>query len=321
MTYSINNMAARIVEEEILPNADALNVSVHRLENGATVIDMGIDAKGGWMAGKLFTDTCLGGLGVLEYRSMYVGKHLVPVTAIHIDQPHVTQLSSHIAGLFLPYRGHMQPVSGPLRSIRRTDTWSKQADYQDTEAEKAVGHVQITTLPDEELTDAIAGAVGMEPKDLYLMASRTSTIVGAIQITARNLEQIIATVSDYPSFPIDCIRQGIAWSPVISIVDDEVIAMGRVNDGLIYGQEGTLYVDCEDEVITGILPQVTMSRNEIEFGIPFEDMFREADCDWGNVPREQDAPAKINFVNMRTGNTFHAGMIHYGVLERDFIGY
>ena len=102
MSYSLNNMAAKIVEEEIIPNAEALNVDVFRLSNGATVIDMGVKAKGGWTAAKLFTDTCMGGMGELVYQSMYVGNHIIPTVSIQIDRPDVTQLGAHIAGLYVP---------------------------------------------------------------------------------------------------------------------------------------------------------------------------------------------------------------------------
>ena len=73
MSYSLNNMAAKIVEEEIIPNAEALNVDVIKLKNGTTVIDMGVKAKGGWKAAKLFTDTCMGGMGRISPSAAYYG--------------------------------------------------------------------------------------------------------------------------------------------------------------------------------------------------------------------------------------------------------
>ena len=321
MRFSVNDRAARIIEDKILPDPESLGVTVINLKNGATVIDMGVEARGGFRAAKLFTDTCLGGLGELIYQSMYIGKHLVPTAVIQVDRPDVAEMSAHIAGLYLPYRGYMQPVSGPLRAITSTDNWSDRVSYRDPDARKAVGHLQITTLPDEELSEMIASAIGRSPADLYLLASRTSTVVGAVQIGARNLEQIFATISDHKAFPMEAIIHAIGWTPLISITDDEIVAMGRVNDALIYGQEGTLYCDCEDRQILDMLDELPMSKNETVFGVPFEDMFREAGCQWGNVPRDVDAPCKVNFVNMRTDHFFSAGMIHYGVLERDYMGY
>lgn len=321
MGYSLNNMAAKIVEEQIIPNAEALNCEVLKLSNGATVIDMGINVKGGWKAAKLFTDSCCGGMGELVYQSMYVGKHLVPTTVIQVDKPDVTQLGSHIAGLYVPYRGKNQPISGPLRSIVSTDHWSDRVAYRDTEAKKAVGHAQITTLPDEELTELICDRIHMSPKDLYLMAAPTSCVVGAVQIVARNLEQAFATTGDHLDFPVNSVVQAIGYSPVISIEDDEIIAMGRVNDGLIYGQESVFYMDCEDDDILRFADSLPMCKNETVWGIPFEDMFREAGSDWAKVPRDYDAPCKVNFVNIRTNHFFPIGALHYGVLERDFMGY
>ena len=50
---SVNREAMRTVRL-ILDEADALGVAVERLDNGATVIDMGLDAKGGWRAAQLY---------------------------------------------------------------------------------------------------------------------------------------------------------------------------------------------------------------------------------------------------------------------------
>ena len=52
--WSVNEKAAEIIEQEILPRADRLNIGVSVLKNGATVLDMGIHCKGGFRAGKYF---------------------------------------------------------------------------------------------------------------------------------------------------------------------------------------------------------------------------------------------------------------------------
>ena len=112
----------------------------------------------------------------------------------------------------------------------------------------------------------------MDPKDLYLIPSATSTVVGSVQIVARNLEQTFATLGDHLDFPINSIVQGIGFAPVISIEDDEIVAMGRVNDGLIYGQESTVYIDCEDDDILRFADKLPMCKNDTVFGIPFEEL-------------------------------------------------
>ena len=63
---SVNREAMRTVRL-ILDEADALAVNVDRLDNGTTVIDMGLQAKGGWRAAQLYTLASLGGLGIVSY--------------------------------------------------------------------------------------------------------------------------------------------------------------------------------------------------------------------------------------------------------------
>lgn len=50
--WSVNEAAADILEREVIPKADRLNIGVIHLKNGATVLDMGIHCKGGFRAGK-----------------------------------------------------------------------------------------------------------------------------------------------------------------------------------------------------------------------------------------------------------------------------
>jgi Methenyltetrahydromethanopterin cyclohydrolase len=59
---SVNRNAMRIVKE-VIDRADDLNVRVLRTSNGATVIDMGVKAPGGWDAALKFVVISLGGLG------------------------------------------------------------------------------------------------------------------------------------------------------------------------------------------------------------------------------------------------------------------
>ncbi|MEL7610479.1 MAG: methenyltetrahydromethanopterin cyclohydrolase [Bacillota bacterium] len=319
MSFSMNNMAAKIVEEQILPDLDSLQCDAVRLENGATVVDMGIRTKGGWRAAKLFTDTCVGAMGEMTYDAMRIGTVLAPSVAIYVDRPCVAQLGSHDAGLYVPYRGRRQGVSGPLRSLNGADPWARKIDYRDTGAKKAVGHLQTEEFPTAELAGIIADTVGIAPENLYLLAARTGTLVGAVQVCARNIEQTFATIGDR-DFNIGAIVHASGYSPVISIVDDENIAYGRVNDCLIYGQESNLYMDCEDVDITRFLEELPFAKNNDVFGTSFEELFAQSEYDWAKVRREWDAPCKVNFINLRTGRFFQTGMIHYGVLERSFWG-
>ena len=303
MDFSINQRALAMVEEGILPHQEQLQVRAHTLANGATVIDMGVEEKAGWRAGKLFTESCLGGLGRLDFTTMWIGEHLVPAATITVDHPAVAELSCHDAIYVMNYHGVRTTFSGPFRAIGGMDAYARATPYRDPCTARAVAHLQSTELPGEEMTTQLAGEIGIDPSGLYLLAARTGTLAGAVQVCARNVEQTFPTLLDR-GFNTDCVVQ----------------ASGRVNDCLIYGQETNLWVDCTDEEIERILPDLTFDKNQDIYGVSFEELFARSGHNWAHVPRDWDAPCKINFHNLRTGHAFSSGRLGYDTLERSFLG-
>jgi methenyltetrahydromethanopterin cyclohydrolase len=316
---SINDRSAEIIEKKVIPNADKLNIEIHRLNNGATVLDMGINAKGGWLAGKYFTEIGLGGLGELSFTKMKIGRYFMPALKISVDLPTIAEMSSHVAFWRVPWQGKNVNISGPIRSIKRPDIFSQAVSYQDKWAKKIVAEIQTTEMPDEAFTSHLAEQAGYSPKDLYVIVAKTGTLVGAIQVGARNVEQTLPTLFDH-GLKMDWIVQANGITPMVSVVDDELIAYGRVNDSLIYGQESNVYVNCEDEDIISILDRIPFYKNKDVFGIPFQDLFARSDNDWTKVSRDWDAPCKVNLFNIKTGHSFSTGRLSHEVLEKSFLG-
>lgn len=320
MEFSVNQRAFAIIERDILPHQEQLQVRAHRLKNGAMVLDMGVHEKAGWQAGKLFTETCLGGLGRLDYTTMRLGGHLFPVATVTVDRPSIAELASHDAIFVLEFKGVRTTFSGPFRAIGGMDAYARAVPYRDPWGKKAVCHLQTTQLPDEEMTDALADAIeAVRPEDLYLLVARTGTLAGAVQVSARNVEQTFPTLLDR-GFDVNCVLQASGSAPILHMADDEYVAYGRVNDCLIYGQETNLWVDCTDGEIERILPDLTFDKNRDIYGTSFEELFARSDHNWAHVPRDWDAPCKINFFNLRTGHAFSAGRINPETLVQDLLG-
>lgn len=317
--WSVNEAAAAMIEREVLPKADRLNIGVVTLKNGAVVLDMGICAKGGFRAGKYFAELGMGGLGRLSFGMIALQNYLVPGLQVFTDDPCVCEMASYVAATRVLWKGKQQVVSGPVRSIIGSDEFARSVKYRDPNPRKAVAGVQTTELPDEELAESIAAAGGTVPDRLYIMAARTGCMAGAIQVCARNVEQAMPTVYDR-GFPMDRILEGNASTPFVSVVDDEAVAYGRVNDCLIYGQETNLTVRCEDGEITRMLDDIPFSKNTDIYGIPFQELFARCGSNWAFVPRDWDAPCKINFFNAQTGSAYSTGEIGCAPLERAFIG-
>jgi len=115
---SVNKKALEIVNK-MIENKEEINIDVIKLENGATVLDCGVNVPGSWKAGKLFTKICLGGLA-------HVGISLSPCECKGITLPYVKIKTSHpaIATLGAQKAGWAVKVgkyfamgSGPARAL------------------------------------------------------------------------------------------------------------------------------------------------------------------------------------------------------------
>ncbi len=318
--YSVNNAAADMIENIVLPQADRLQIGATRLKNGATVLDFGVHCKAGFLAGKYFTEICMGGLGQMTYGSMRMKEHLVPTVRVFAKAPAISIMASHSAFWKVPYHGGYVVLSGPARSIRGSDEFARAVEYRDEAPRAAVCCIQTEELPGEELTGLVSEICGIDSSKLYMLAARTGCVSGAVQVCARNVEQTLPTLFDR-GFPMKYVVEGCAVTPVISVVQDEQLAYGRVNDCLLYGQEANIYVRCADEEITRMLPDIPFSKNDdTVYGVPFYELFAKCGNSWANVPRDWDAPCKVNLINMTTGNVFSAGRLGRDTLERSFMG-
>src|SRR5438270_14007791 len=94
---SVNREAMKVVRT-VLDSAEALGVAVSRLPNGATVIDMGQQARGGWLAARYYTLVTLGGLGDVSYEPFALGDRQLPAVRVAVDRPLEACVGSQIAG-------------------------------------------------------------------------------------------------------------------------------------------------------------------------------------------------------------------------------
>ncbi len=320
--YSINDRGANLIERELRPNQRELQIHFYTHQNGATVIDMGVKEKAGFLAAKYLTEISLGGFGRLRFTKAKIGGRYFPAVAVYTDYPMLAELAGHCAFWRVAHCGAVKNLSGPVRSRPAAlDDYSRATGYVDTASEKAIAVYQIDYLPSEAFVARLAAAAGVRPENFYLMVARTGTMTGAVHIAARNVEQTMPTLLD-KGFPVDKVVYAMGMAPIVAVNDDELEAYGRVNDALIYGQETNLAVDCGDGEIERVLDNLTMDQagNTDVYGTCFKEIFASCGNNWVNLPREWDAPSKINFYNLRTGRAFTTGKHGTDVLLRGFMG-
>lgn len=314
--FSISQDAVKIVKDKVIPYAEQLNCEVVKLENGATVIDMGVNAYGGWLAGKLFVEAMIGGLGHVDFGTFQVGEITLPSIDVYIDNPQTACLSSQFSGWKIPGKdipGYINPIgSGPARAIARNDIFSQAWNYQDIHHETVFG-AQTIELPDEVLAQQIAEGCKISTENVYILAARTGSLAGSIQICSRTVEASIWRLKR-KGFDIGKVICGMGTSPIAPPIMDEFRAMDRVNTALIYGVTVRYVVDCEDTEIETVIEELPFSASK-RYGEPFADIFEEGGRDFYKVDKDIHTVARYEMTNFATGNTFKAGVIREDMLK------
>ncbi len=315
---SINREAMKIVRQ-ILANADALGVGVQTLPNGTTVIDMGLEHKGGWRAARLYTLVTIGGLGEVSYEPFTTGDHTLSAVRVMIDHPVEGCVASQIAGWRLeePGKEHAAILAGPGRALNRTnpDHYLDWVDYRDDHHESVVA-IQTSEMIPVGMASEIASSCRVEPTDLYVLVAPNRSLVCAVQVAARIVEQTLHRMAE-EGFDLERVRFATGFGVIPPLVDDDLLSMGRINDSLLYGGKSTIFVEGTDEICASLAERV-VSEASSAYGRPFVDIYEDADRDFYNIPIDLHSPAEVEINNLVTGNTFGAGRINHRVLHESF---
>ena len=317
---SINREAMKIVRT-VLAEPEALGVVVSRLTNGATVIDMGQHAPGGWLAAKYYTLVTLGGLGDVSYEPFMLGDRMLPAVRIAVDRPLEACVASQIAGWRLDPLGtpHAAIGAGPARTLNRADPdkYVKMIGYYD-DADETVVAIQTARPITADIADTVAQACQLKPENVYILVAPNASLVCAVQVSARIIEQTLHRLPE-EDFDIKAVRYAQGYCVVPPLAADETVAMGRINDALLYGGASTLYVESTDAAVAEVVQRITSSASPA-YGRPFLEIFNDAGQDFYQIPLDLHSPAAVTINNLSTGHTFSAGAINYDVLKQSFFG-
>lgn len=319
--FSINQNAVRIVTEQILPAVDELQCRALTLENGATVVDMGVHAPGSWLAGLRFVDATIGGLGTVGLGTFRGDRFVVPSVDVHVDQPQTACLSSQFSGWRMwesDQSDGIVPIgSGPARALARNDIFSQAWHYEDRHHATVFG-AQTTKLPSAGFVDEVAAACGVSAENVYVLAARTGSLAGSVQVCSRTVEASIWRIYR-KGFDISKVISGMGTCPLPPVTRDEFTAMNRVNTALLYGVSVRFIVNCDDDEIEQVIELLPFNASQ-RFGERFADLFEEGERDFYRVDKDVHTVAAYEFWNEASGNTFRAGEIREDMLAEAFFG-
>ncbi len=304
----------------LVENAEALGCSYVRLPNGAHVVDMGIDVPGGWQAAQIFTEINMAGLGTCSYRDFELNDDIsVPAVEVYVDNPELACLVSQIAGLRLTEGEFAAIGSGPARALAAAedDHCFELTSYRDLSGTAVLG-LQMTALPDEGMARKAAEVCNVSTENIYLLAHPSASMVASVQVSARIVEQTINKMIR-KQFDLRQIVFARGYCAVAPVTDNELQAMGVINDSLLYGGKSSFWVRCEDAEIERVLPRL-VTESSAGYGRLFIDLFEEAERDFYKMDLDIHSPAAVQIYNMNTGKVFSAGRIRKDILLKSYFG-
>ncbi|MEM3528231.1 MAG: methenyltetrahydromethanopterin cyclohydrolase, partial [Candidatus Bathyarchaeia archaeon] len=253
MFESVNLRAAEIVKR-MLCEPEHYRVEVHNVK-GAKIIDAGVFSTANASAGVLVTEICLGGLGRASLIHHRFGEEYLPSIFVETWNPPIATLGSQYAGWQIKTSDYFAMGSGPARALAlKPKTLYEKIGYKD-EAEEAVIVLESDKLPTEEAVEYICGECEVEPSNLYVAVTPTTSLAGSIQISGRVVETGIHKLTELGLDPKSIIF-GCGYAPVPPIHPNQAKAMGRTNDAILYG--GVTYytvIHEDDEILRRIVIQ------------------------------------------------------------------
>ena len=99
-----------------------------------------------------------------------------------------------------------------------------------------------------------------------------------------------------------------ALPPLPPVAADDLAAIGRTNDAILYGARVVLAVTGDDASLASIGPQVPSSSSR-DYGEPFAAIFARYNNDFYAVDPHLFSPAEVVFQNVDTGKTHAFGRI------------
>jgi methenyltetrahydromethanopterin cyclohydrolase len=316
MTLSLNDRALELADR-LAADAEAARVEVTTLSNGARVIDCGAQTPGGFAAGRCFAEICMAGLGSVAYAPLVVEGRWLPAVTVTTDRPAVACLAAQYAGWRLDRDGYFAMGSGPGRALIRAEELYDDLEWEE-HASGAVLCLETREPPPAEVAAFVAQRAGVAPSALTLLMAPTASVAGGVQIAARVVETALHKLHEL-DFDVRRVVAGFGTCPLPPVAGDDMAALGRTNDAVLYGGQVHLTVDADDDALRELVERLPASASS-DYGEPFGTVLKNANFDFYAIDPLLFSPAQIRLTSAGSGRSFEAGRVNLEVLEHSFWG-
>jgi methenyltetrahydromethanopterin cyclohydrolase len=311
------NARSLLLVESLVSRAEELRVAVHALAGGGHVIDCGIEAPGGTIAGLELARICTAGLAGVGLVHGEVAGRACPCVQVVTDHPVRACLASQYAGWALSVGKFFAMGSGPMRAACAKEPLFEELGLTE-EASAVVGVLEGRKRPTPEVVSKVAEHCNVPPDQVSLLIAPTASLAGGVQIVARSVETALHKLHAL-KFDLNRIRSALGTAPLPPVAANDLEAIGRTNDAILYGARVILHVGGDDASLAEIGPQVPSSGSR-DHGEPFAAIFKRYNNDFYAVDPLLFSPAEVVFQNLETGRVHAFGRTASDVLERSFYG-
>ncbi len=311
------NERAWALADDYAGRSSELRIAVHSLPAGARVIDAGINAPGGLEAGRALVQLCMGGLGQMQFAPLIIGGETWPGVMVWTDHPLESCMASQYAGWKIDPEGFFAMGSGPLRAHARVEheLFAKLGYAED--ATRGVLVLESRTLPTEAVAAWVARKAGVAESAVTFAVAPTASLAGGVQIVARVLETGLHKM-DALGFDMRRVVSAIGTAPLPPTARNDMRAIGRTNDCILYGGQARYTVKAEDDELAKLAAQLPASASS-DYGTPFYEIFKRYDNDFYKIDPMLFSPAEVWLTSATSGRTFHAGRLNPDVLRASLL--
>lgn len=308
----LNQRAAQLAAQAAA-HAELLRIGVHEGE-AAQVLDFGVAHDGGLGAGLLLARICMSGLADISLAPADPGIPEVPQVTVRTDHPVEACLMSQYAGWKIATDDYFAMGSGPMRALARVEDLFEELPTEE-DGLAAVGVLESGRLPTSGALERIRDRLQPATR-LTIAVAPTASLAGSLQVVARSVETALHKLHAL-EFPLSSILSGAGRAPLPPVAGDDLVAIGRTNDAILYGGVVNLWVRTDDETIRTAGPH-SVSSASASHGQTFLSLFEAANRDFYALDTALFSPAMVVFHNLQTGNSFSFGELFPELVRSSF---
>jgi methenyltetrahydromethanopterin cyclohydrolase len=275
---------------------------------------LGVRVFGGLEGGRRLGEICLADCGSVCI-SPGGDDSPWPQVSVRSDQPLLACMASQYAGWQITGEKFFAMGSGPMRAVAGREPLFEQLGCRETAA-RVVGVLETSKLPTDEICQKIATQCGVAPPNVTLLVARTASMAGTVQVVARSVETALHKMHVL-GYDLKAIVSGFGAAPLPPVAADDIEAIGRTNDAVLYGGEVTLWLRDDDARLAEMGPQIPSSASR-DFGEPFAAIFDRYGRDFYKIDPLLFSPAAVTLINLTSGKAHRFGKQRPDILARSF---